>query len=91
MNGIHLEAYVLSKQLREKRAPVALHCERGCPFQNCFMRRFTQLATPTITSWPGYRILGPNGSSVCEKHVPFGENSADTVENIAEELKRLQL
>jgi len=41
MNGIHLETYVLSQQLNNKAALVALHCEKGCPFQESFMQRFT--------------------------------------------------
>ena len=66
MNGIHLETYVLSKQLENNQAPVAIHCEGGC-FQSQFMQLFTDRAAAEIKSWPGdYRVLGPGGSSVCE-------------------------
>ena len=33
MNGIHIETYVLGRELAARSAPVALHCESGCPFQ----------------------------------------------------------
>ena len=33
MNGIHLETYILSKQIQNEKAVLALHCEAGCPFQ----------------------------------------------------------
>ena len=42
MNGIHLEAYVLEEQLRSRRGLVAIHCENGCPFQQRFMKLFTE-------------------------------------------------
>ena len=29
MNGIHVETYILGKQIEQGVAPVALHCERG--------------------------------------------------------------
>ena len=30
MNGIHIETYVLGRELAARSAPVALHCESGC-------------------------------------------------------------
>jgi aryl-alcohol dehydrogenase-like predicted oxidoreductase len=91
MNGVHLEAYVLGGELESRRAPVALHCEAGCPFQARFMELFTERAASTIHSFPGaYTIHGPVGSSVCEISVPFGDSPTETVERLAEELRRLQ-
>ena len=91
MNAIHLEAYVLGGQLKSRSALVALHCERGCPFQEKFMRMFTERAAADIAAFPGgYAVLGPTGSSVCEVQVPFGASPSETVERVAEELRRLQ-
>ena len=93
LNGIHIETYVLSRQLAERRAPVALHCERGCPFQPKFMQLFTQRAAAEIKSWPGdYAILGDlkGSSSICEVSVPFAETPAKTVEKLKGEVQRLQ-
>lgn len=42
MNGIHLETYVLGQQLRSRIAPVALHCEGGCPFRADFIKSFVR-------------------------------------------------
>ena len=39
MNGIHLETYVLDDQLAKRTAPVAIHCEAGCPFRCVFMKK----------------------------------------------------
>mmetsp|Transcript_81322 Transcript_81322/g.230406 ORF Transcript_81322/g.230406 Transcript_81322/m.230406 type:complete len:212 (-) Transcript_81322:31-666(-) len=91
LNGIHLEAYVLGGQLASRRAPVALHCEAGCPFQERFMALFTERAAPAVRAFPGdWALLGPSGSSVCEVSVPFGETPEATVARIAGELCRLQ-
>ena len=91
MNAIHLEAYVLGGQLKSRSALVALHCERGCPFQEQFMRAFTERAAADIAAFPGgYAVLGPAGSSVCEVNVPFGATAEETVARVAEELRRLQ-
>jgi peptide deformylase len=91
MDGIHLEAFVLGKQLEARTALVALHCERGCPFQERFMRAITERASAAIRAFPGeYALLGPAGSSVCEVAVPFGPTPGETVERIARELRRLQ-
>ena len=95
MNGIHFETYILSKQLAEKLTPVALHCERGCPFQEKFMRLFTESlsAAQQAGSWDPerrYTILGPEGSSVCETLLEFGETPGETMEKLASELRWLQ-
>lgn len=88
LDGIHLETYVQAREIQQKRAPVALHCERGCPFQESFLRRFAERAGPLIRSWPGYRM--PGGCSVCEVLVELDQTARGTVERLAEELRRLQ-
>ena len=93
MNGIHLETYVLGSQLDSRTAPVALHCEAGCPFRSEFIRLFTERAAAEIKSWPGeykYQVFPEAGSSVCEVSLPFRDTPTATVELIAEELRRLQ-
>ena len=91
MNGIHLEAYVLGRQLASQCGLVMLHCEGGCPFQQRFMSVFTELAGDTIRAFPGeYVVKGPNGSSVCEVAVPFAAVPQQTMVLIAAELRRLQ-
>ena len=91
MDGIHLEAYVLGGQLASRRSPVALHCEKGCPFQARFMALFTERAAAAIGAFPGdYTVLGPTGSSVCEVLVPFGVSPSETTERMGAELRRLQ-
>eukprot|EP00933_Yihiella_yeosuensis_P023645 TRINITY_DN183_c0_g1_i1.p1 TRINITY_DN183_c0_g1~~TRINITY_DN183_c0_g1_i1.p1 ORF type:complete len:164 (-),score=24.20 TRINITY_DN183_c0_g1_i1:335-826(-) len=93
MNGIHLETYVLQHQLASGRVPVALHCERGCPFQKEFLAHFTARARSEIESWPvDVEILGDKegSSSVCEISVPMAAEKKDTVERLVVELRRLQ-
>ncbi|GMH76831.1 hypothetical protein TrST_g11407 [Triparma strigata] len=90
MNGIHIEAYVLGKQLKSRSAPVMLHAEGGVPFQGRFMELFTERAKSTILKFPGYTVLGPEGSSVCEVSVPFEETPSATINSIVKEMKRLQ-
>ena len=90
MNGIHIEAYVLGEQLKSRSAPVMLHVEGGVPFQGRFMELFTERAKSTILKFPGYTVLGPEGSSVCEVSVPFEETPSATINSIHREMKRLQ-
>ena len=93
LNGIHIETYVLPRNLRERRAPVALHCEHGCPFQEQFIKLFTERAAAEIKAWPGgYAIMGDvEGScSVCEVSVPFADTPAETVARLKVEVERLE-
>eukprot|EP00931_Biecheleriopsis_adriatica_P011382 TRINITY_DN112474_c0_g1_i1.p1 TRINITY_DN112474_c0_g1~~TRINITY_DN112474_c0_g1_i1.p1 ORF type:complete len:173 (-),score=25.46 TRINITY_DN112474_c0_g1_i1:37-555(-) len=100
MNGIHFETYILRGELRERRAKVMLHCENGCPFQQEFMERMTERlrradskaeSERILDSGYGkYRILGPQGCSVCELSVEFGASPEETVGKIQGELERLQ-
>ena len=93
MDGIHLETYVLGNQLASGFAPVALHCEQGFPHQQRFMELFTERVGETIKGWPGYKLLGPHGCSVCEISIPLCAGPSgpfETGELLAEELRRLQ-
>lgn len=90
LNGIHLETYVMAGQLQRGHAPVCLHCERGFPKQREFMKLFTERARIIIEKWPGYRVLGPEGCSVCEIWVPLGSSAEETTEALANEIFRLQ-
>jgi len=92
MNGIHLEAYVLGRELQTRKAPVALHCEGGCPFQRKFIARATELLGPVVQGWPGGWKIGDGGScSVCEVQIEVSPQSPEeTMERIKTELRRLQ-
>merc|ERR1719336_372170 len=92
MNGIHLETYVLGGQIAAGSAPVALHCEGGCPFQAEFIRRFTAKARGVIEGWgAGYTVFGPAGRyNVCQVEVPLGATPGAMADSLATELRRLQ-
>lgn len=90
LSGIHFETYVLGGQLAAGSAPVCLHCEGDCPFQAAFLEKFTERARSLIETWPGYKILGPSGCSVCEVQVPLGATADATVVALEQELKRIQ-
>ena len=103
LDGIHLETYVLSGQLKSQHAVVALHCEGGWPnsFRSQFMRHMTERIQPAIAEWNAsnnekgnedlgqWLIKGPSGSSVCEVLVPFGVDPKSTLNRIHIQLKRL--
>lgn len=103
LDGIHLETYVLSDQLKSQHAVVALHCEGGWPksFRSQFMRHMTERIQPAIAEWNAsnnekgnedlgqWLIKGPSGSSVCEVLVPFGVDPKSTLNRIHIQLKRL--
>ena len=103
LDGIHLETYVLSGQLKSQHAVVALHCEGGWPksFRSQFMGRMTERIQPAIAEWNAsnnekgnedlgqWLIKGPSGSSVCEVLVPFGVDPKSTLDRIHIQLKRL--
>uniref|UniRef100_A0A7S4IY37 Cytochrome b5 heme-binding domain-containing protein n=1 Tax=Odontella aurita TaxID=265563 RepID=A0A7S4IY37_9STRA len=104
LNGIHLEAYVLSGQLRARAAVVALHCENFWPaqFRERFVRVITERAGATIEGWNRemergtvgnfgrWEVKGPTGMSVCEVKVPFGSSPRETVVRVTAQLRRLQ-
>jgi len=43
-----------------------------------------------IESWPGYKIKGPKGCSVCEIMVPIKSTADETINDLATELIKLQ-
>ena len=90
LNGIHLETYVMKSQIEKGYAPVCLHCEGGFPKQREFMDKFIERAKSQIDEWPGYKILGPKGGSVCEIWVPLGSTVDETMDVLANEIIRLQ-
>lgn len=102
LDGIHLEAYVLSGQLRAGEAIVALHCEGGWPadFRELFMGLVTERVKPAIEEWNRdgdtvgelgrWEVKRPEGMSVCEVRVPFGSSPGETVDRVALQLRRLQ-
>lgn len=91
MNGIHLEAYVLGRELHTRKAPVALHCEGGCPFQRKFMTAATDKLRPVIQHWPGgWRVGDGSGCSVCEVEIEVSASPEETIGRIRTELRRLQ-
>lgn len=101
LDGIHLEAYVLSPQLRSRAAVVALHCECGwpCQFRKRFVELVTERARPIIEEWNketeggmtgSWEVKGPTGMSVCEARVPFGSSPRETVDRVTAQLRRLQ-
>jgi hypothetical protein len=81
MNGIHIETYVLGRELAARSAPVALHCESGCPFQRQFMKLFHERAAAHTEAWPGnYTMQVVNSSTACEISVPFASTPKETVQ-----------
>ena len=96
MDGIHLETYILENQIECGFAPVALHCERGCPFQKQFMQKMSEKAESILKEFPedvrsNYKILGPGGCSVFEAKIPLDSSTAEgNVGKLAVELERLQ-
>ena len=103
MNGIHLEAYVLDKQINAKEAVVALHCESEWPleFRTKFVPQITERIRGRLEGWSCYReygvwkLMGNNNGvsnrmmSVCEVGVPFGATTDETMERIERQLRRL--
>ena len=91
MNGIHIETYVLGRELAARSAPVALHCESGCPFQRQFMKLFHERAAAHTEAWPGnYTMQVVNSSTACEISVPFASTPKETVQKLLTEIRRLQ-
>ena len=91
MNGIHIETYVLGRELAARSAPVALHCESGCPFQRQFMKLFHERAAAHIEAWPGnYTTQLVNSFTACEISVPFASTPKETVQKLLTEIRRLQ-
>ena len=91
MNGIHIETYVLGGELAARSAPVALHCESGCPFQRQFMKLFHERAAAHIETWPGnYTTQLVNSFTACEISVPFASTPKETVQKLLTEIRRLQ-
>ena len=98
MNGIHLEAYVLNKQIQAKEAVVALHCESGWPleFRQKFVPQISERIHGRLEGWSCYREYGTwkfhvskGMMSVCEVRVPFGASPDETMERIERQLRRL--
>lgn len=60
MNGIHLEAYILDKQIKSKQAVVALHCESGWPieFRQKFVPQLSERIRGRLEGWSCYREYG---------------------------------
>ena len=95
MNGIHFEAYILSDQIQDGNALVALHCEGGCPFQQQFMETMTERFQAEVKKspdkWGQYEVCGPKGCSVFEVLVPFGDSDVGgVVSKVQSELVKLQ-
>lgn len=105
MNGIHLEAYILDKQIKSKQAVVALHCESGWPleFRRKFIPQLSERIRGRLEGWSCYReygawklMMGNNDDdesrgmmSVCEVGVPFGASPDETMERVERQLRRL--
>eukprot|EP00986_Skeletonema_menzelii_P016010 scaffold13279_cov155-Skeletonema_menzelii.AAC.5 len=102
MNGIHLETYVLDKQIKSKEAVVALHCESEWPleFRRKFVPQITERIRGRLEGWSCYReygvwkLMGNDDvsnrmMSVCEVGVPFGASPDETMERIERQLRRL--
>jgi len=101
MNGLHLEAYVLSQQLERRQALVALHCESGWPLE--FRKKFGPLLKTRIgdklEEWNQsqdennlgkWRLVKGDGMSLCEVDVPFGDVPEETGRRIEKQLQRLK-
>ena len=99
MNGIHLEAYVLDRQIQSRHGVVALHCEGGWPinFRRQFVPQISNKIRHKLEEWNHYREYGKwelmghlnKGMSICEVQVPFGASPDETMERIERQLRRL--
>ena len=95
MNGIHFEAYILGKQVQDEEALVALHCERGCPFQEKFQQimtsRFQEEQKKSPDLWGAYAV-SDHPSVVFERNLSFSA-AADAEAAVAivyAEIQKLQ-
>jgi len=85
--GIHFEAYIEAREIRQKEFPICLHAEEDCPSQQEFIQELLILEGERIRNWKGYKTVG-KGYTICFRMLPIKSKNLD--QRIFEELSRLR-